>query len=274
MDDIKDKANEANFKYKEFIPYAGSVIIFLGAFRLIMFYGGFGVSIVQFLDFSEIITSFLDIIIPIVIMLCITIFQNFILHDKKKYEKYDSLRNEILSRDQSFKDIKLYLRYFKDLLIISLAIIIVFTFLYFYNKIISFNTVKVTVILLLFLFFVLNISLMIERKYIENNTSKKGRTLIRIFSNSIICVLVVLALSQFQIYNTKYNHSTKGTKIVLENDDILLSDNINYYIGKTVNYVFYYHEKTKTTDVIPISRVKQLSIKNKYANSYLSYIVE
>ncbi len=34
----------------------------------------------------------------------------------------------------------------------------------------------------------------------------------------------------------------------------------NYYIGKTRNYVFVHHENLKTTDVIPMSRVKQITV--------------
>ena len=47
------------------------------------------------------------------------------------------------------------------------------------------------------------------------------------------------------------------------NGQLIISDSVNYMIGKTNNYVFYYHSKEQRTSVYPVEKVEFLSLPAK-----------
>jgi hypothetical protein len=61
-----------------------------------------------------------------------------------------------------------------------------------------------------------------------------------------------------EYYKIKKHKSSYGVIVQLDSLPPIISDSTNYYIGKTNNYIFIYHEKTAQTTVYPISRVKEL----------------
>jgi hypothetical protein len=58
-----------------------------------------------------------------------------------------------------------------------------------------------------------------------------------------------------------------GNVIKLENNLLLTSDSLNYYVGNTKNYLFFYHEASKTTDVYPMAKVTSITFKNNYKSN-------
>lgn len=76
---------------------------------------------------------------------------------------------------------------------------------------------------------------------------------------SIFTLGLVFAFAKSQADSILDNHSTLGTKIVLD-DRELVSDQENYFIGKTQSFIFFYHEKDGRYDVFPMSRVKQIGL--------------
>jgi hypothetical protein len=265
----QNQVQTTDFKITAFVPYVGSVLIFLGTFRLMMFYNGFGISIIQFLDFTEIITSFLDILILSVILLSFAFFQNFLFLDSKTRMRQQLLREEILKKNEFLRDLKLYFKYFRLYLIASAGILLYSFISYKYNNSISLFSIFKIFILLFIIFLLQNISLSIDRRHVENKTSSRDKFVFSTLSNLLFFVVVIIGFTQYQIHDVIKNHSTNGTTITLDDNTSLESNNTNYYIGKTLNYVFYYHEKTKSTDIIPMTRVKQISIKNKEVKNHI-----
>lgn len=68
--------------------------------------------------------------------------------------------------------------------------------------------------------------------------------------------------SAYQAKKNRKDKSTYGVSITFDDDKILVSDSSNYFIGKTQNYIFIYHEKENKTDIIPMTRVKQITMKH------------
>ena len=58
--------DSGKYNLASLIPYAGTYIVFLGVVRLITYYESFGIQILGFLEISEVITSFLDIILAVI----------------------------------------------------------------------------------------------------------------------------------------------------------------------------------------------------------------
>src|SRR5688572_22936951 len=93
----------------QYLPYVGSFIIFLGVTRLIFYYSSFGINIVSFLEFSEIITSFLDIIVIASIFIIFSFIQYFLMVSRKDEERKGKKRERILNETSFFKRLWLYL---------------------------------------------------------------------------------------------------------------------------------------------------------------------
>src|ERR1039458_4224621 len=67
-----NNSNEVDFeKITNAIPLIYGFLVFCGAIHLFVYYNYFEIDILQYLNISELLVSFLDIIIPILIMLII-----------------------------------------------------------------------------------------------------------------------------------------------------------------------------------------------------------
>ena len=74
-------------------------------------------------------------------------------------------------------------------------------------------------------------------------------------------------ISDEEIYEAiKESKKYLGTSFKIENN-IIISDSTNYYIGKTKNYIFYYQEENKSTKVYPIKDIKEIEIIKYKATS-------
>jgi hypothetical protein len=260
MDNEKQKSSN-EILISQYLPYFGSFIIFLGVIRLLFFYRTFGIPILNYLEFSEIITSFLDIIVIVVLIFVTSLIQNFIIKDKTEQKAISSIKQKIVNEDNFFKRIPLYIKYLQNLLIGGL-ILIVFSFIWhFFDKSTTYFT-----ILLMFIFFVATsffviITVEIDRQHKIFNSSISTKRFISILINILLFVGLVIWFTYSEINTIRKDKSTYGTTIILDNDQVLISDSTNYFIGKTQQYLFIYHEKLNVTDVIPMTRVKQLTIK-------------
>ena len=88
---MEEKKESALIRY---LPFLGSFIIFLGMTRLIFYYSDFGIKIVSFLEFSEIVTSFFDILIIVVIISLFSVVQDFLIKSKSEQDKKTQTRQK------------------------------------------------------------------------------------------------------------------------------------------------------------------------------------
>ncbi|MEI9954913.1 MAG: hypothetical protein WDM90_01035 [Ferruginibacter sp.] len=258
----KQNSKEPEFRISPFLTYAGSFIIFLGMTRLIVFYNAFGITITNYLDFSEIITSFFNVLFVILIFLAYTSIQNFIMSDKEEMERAETKRNAIIKEENYLKIWWLYIKYLKRVLVLGLLTIIgLITSHYFFNGISNWAIFLISSSFFLLISFIV-LSTEIERKHVQFNSSINRRRFLYLTLYGLILTFSVVYYSSYQASQIKIKKATLGVRIFLDNDKELVSDSINYYIGQTKNYLFIYHEKNKTTDVYPMTRIKQMTMVN------------
>ncbi len=133
----------------------------------------------------------------------------------------------------------------------------------FFNKDIDYKIyIYLTVFnLTLFIFFIMK---EVDVKLTYFNSSDTDKKFFRLLFYSLFSFGLTLIYTYSQVEAVKKKKSTYGTTIILKDNRVFFSDSSNYFIGKTQGYLFYYHEKTKTTDIIPVSELKQLTTsKNK-----------
>ena len=243
-----------------YLPYVGSIIIFLGVTRLIFFYKAFGVQIVSYLDFSEIITSFLDIIVIVVFFLVFSFLQNFLIEDKATVDKDHTIRHEIFEENHFGKRLLLHFMLYRILIIMCIISLIVDLAFIILDKSAKYSSFLWTLGIFFMVFLIVFIGTEIDRKHYQFDTSTLTRRFYQILYATLLAIIAMIVFTKMQVDGIRKEKNTYGVKVLMDNEQLVVSDSTNYYIGKTQNYLFIYHEKSKTTDIIPMSRVKQITM--------------
>lgn len=79
-------------------------------------------------------------------------------------------------------------------------------------------------------------------------------------------ILILLVISGFQgkfeANEVKKNHIYAGTTIINKNDTLNSNDK-TYFIGKTNDYIFFYNEKDEDVKIYPIKEISAITYKTK-----------
>ncbi len=257
---------EEKSTFYRYLPYLGSFIIFLGVERLIIYYNAFNINIIHFLEFSEIITSFLDILTFIVLITAFSVIQQFFFQDSaesKENKKKLELKTKLFDENNFWKRVKLYWQLFGSVLLGGLTGIIIIRFFSSFRHSTSFWSYASLVILYIVIFIIAIIIVESEVKHKRLNSKRGTRIFIRFVFFFIFVTGFLFFMTKDEIKSVK--DSKKYYKVVVTlNDSIkLVSDSNNYYIGKTQNFLFFYHEKTKTTNVFPMNQVTEIEFPKK-----------
>jgi hypothetical protein len=247
----------------QFVPLLIGYLIFCSITRLVIYYHFFNISIVPFLEFSEILTSFLDIIVllPYLVVLSgtgILIVMYFIIIVRKwhlrKHKKKLWLTRFIY--EEFFNSSKIYFG-------VSIFICFVASSLRYDAKDASFWIVAFRNIFGIWFFILLaKPYLFISGKFF----------LVRRFSKSIKSVIIVFFI--FTIINAFLEviatiDSEKRINVSFETiyNKKITTDSLNYYLGNTSKYLFLYNSKSGSTSVYPMSDIKSLEFKSKSATN-------
>lgn len=101
---------------------------------------------------------------------------------------------------------------------------------------------------------------------IQYNYKKKGdRSVSRWLAYGVSCGVMTCIIL---IINTRHEISIVqegkniGTEIIFKGDTLkpLLSTSLNYYVGQTNDFVFYYHKNDKSVSIIPMSEIKEIHL--------------
>ncbi|CAL1521556.1 hypothetical protein [Chitinophaga sp. MM2321] len=245
--------NKEDFKF--LIPYSGSALIFMGAIRIILYYRLFTIDITSYLDFSEILTLFLnDIIFTFFIVLFTVIAASMTSISERTII---GLRPN-LSEEKITKRIIAYNYAYKFPFIFFLISTVLALPLIFFGK----YLIMALCLISLPLSLMLMITLVMEyRRLFFKQNNRYPRMLylpLGIFITFLALLTSMTSLMEFEgVKNRKYYY---GSTVTFKNKQIS-SDSIYYFIGKTKNYIFYYNEKEKNYDVYPMANVEKITIK-------------
>lgn len=232
----------------KYSPIITAILIFTGFLKLYIYYDFFNIDIINYLDFSEIITSFLDdivlllsIILPITtIVLFSAFFSKSKYFNHMKNEKEDVVSRS-LRRYRFYNKFRVFITLFANSIITILGILVFFKF----SELIG---------LVVGVFFLFNI-VSIFSVY-KTGKILKGIDLLLVIS--IILFLATYLKTYKEVRDTKVGefgnykvYINDGTRYVLSKND--------YIIGKTKNYLFLsFNEETL---IIPEREIKKIAYK-------------
>lgn len=231
----------------KFIP---TYFIFLGCLKLYLFYQSFNVEIVEYLEITEVLVSFFDSIVTLVITVAIPIFllMSFFGNDmaKSNEEKFNERKNStFLTRQKS------YVYYY--------ILIIIFIIPLFWVKSDFFKLQSLSGIAI-FSYLILHYEIRIA--YLKQYNYEIPFT----YLNTAVIIYFALVVTTKDLYydvqKIKSDLKYYGTEIKLEKETIK-SDSTITYVGQTNNYLFMYNLKTGESISYPRSKVEYLKLKKK-----------
>ncbi len=236
--------------FANIIQYILPFLVTLGLLKLYFYYDAFDINIFEYMEFSEIITSFLD---DSVIGLCFTLVLSILLV------------NVILEPGKSMKEIKEaarkkkpnnHLQKWITMIIFFIPIAVITYFLI--------RQVRETG--LFFMFSILSSMTIVS--FATTNINKDEYYSVKMFN--LVAGLVFVVLSSFTVFDAKMEvirvkEMDKYSQVKLTIDSIpFTSDSIRFYIGKTNEYVFVYNKKDEYTTIYPKERIKEILMKVNY----------
>lgn len=175
---------ENNTSYNKFldIKFIYPLLIFLSVLRLFVYYSFFGINIIPFLTFTEIITSFLDSIIMYVIITAVVVLL-FIITPRKLLEIKPTNVNLLMDQRKLIVRIKRHWSYIKILLIYTLSVFTISFILYLFDLITLSHYLSIV-----FSLSILNIIFFIKREteytYRKQEITKRFHDLFQVFNNN------------------------------------------------------------------------------------------
>ena len=240
--------------FTKYIPFVSAGLMLLGVTKLTFYYGHFGVNILSFLEFDEILTSFLRDIVSVYFMLGF-----FIFYTISSSSNPESITEKFFTKEKR--------QYF----IRTTAVLILFCF--FMTTAVryiikSFQSNKSDMSVLAGGVMVAILYILVFRYVYTRHTSKLMRQLSITFGIILICGVFVSLESHFESTAVEKGKANFGTRIIFNNETFLndsshvfVSDSSTYYIGKTKNYIFIYNEREYFTSVYPMSNVISIDLK-------------
>ena len=241
--------NQKKIDYSTIIPAITGTLIISGVTRLIVYYSAFSINILDYLEFDEIITSFFDIIIPLILFLSMLLLLlvragllQLIGHDSKP---------AITNKRKSFIAIAAILAIPLIIGIYKYELPIKFTIFFFAFQLIAQFAIMI----------------FCYQVYVNYKTPTIKHLCITtvVLLSTLSLVISLSTIARNEIYS---DHKRTKTTIIFNNEvslkdssHVITTDSLTYYVGKTKNYVFVYNSKTASTLVVPISNVLQIEIK-------------
>ena len=222
------------------------------------YYNYFRIEIISFMDFSEIITSFFDIIVVTIFFLATFLTVYFLIGNPKD----NFLNSPFAFIEKNTRRIRN--RFLQFVAFFFLLILIMGPILFFFGFITGtltpyngnfFKGLDLPFYILLASLIIMYLLLRLKK---ANSTGFIAGLVVLIVLSSTGYVYI---MANQEVNNVRKNKKNIGVSIELSNGKEMQSDGFNYYIGKTNNYLFFYHEKENQTEVFKMDQVNKLSFK-------------
>ncbi len=218
------------------LPIIYAILVFCGALYFKIYFGAFNINIFKYLDLSEILVSFLNVIIPTLIAFSLLLIQIIIagyVSDRKGFSKYHDYKNLWLS--------------------IGVAIAAIYVGVVLNIRVEDYKTFGYTVSLSLIMLYYL---VCIFHEFLLQTDDSIKNTSLYLMSALVVCTSYnALHDIDTTVNPTKYEPS----KILMKDSTIITTDSFYYYIGRTNKYIFLYNSRDNHRDLISVDGIKRIS---------------
>ncbi len=226
-------------KIKDFIPIATFLIIVCSVTKLITFYNYFNINIIEYITLPEIIFSFTEDIYNFIKVIITYVIWWLIDDVVLAYRQKETIE------DSGVNSVRLFIR---NLILIQVTIQLIGTIIgSIWEPKIGYLTNILLVYLSIIYIYIKGPSYQIYAKYL-------GILIVFFFLN--------MSGAQLKAENLEQGQSNKVVSLKYQNE-LIVSDSINVYLGKTNNYSFFYNRHNKITTIYNNSEIKMMQIQKK-----------
>lgn len=246
-----------NNTLKNFIPFIGTLLIVVGYLKISLYYKHFNIEIINYLEFSEILTIFLPDILKYSFFIFLGIGANFLMESKTETEKYQNIKNEITNSTKLKDRLKNHYKLNKELFWLSILILFIhiMNFIWFRERFWG-VLMETFIIPSLLLFNILLLEFRNKYKSLYNNYFDPT-------INNIILIIFMFFLFTLSSVNSEIKKTEKKQELKI--GFTYLSQNFSTnkslkYIGQTRNFLFLYDLERKESRVFEISELRNYKI--------------
>jgi hypothetical protein len=235
-------------------------MIFCGFVKLKIYYGAFQINIADYLELTEILTSFVGDIVVYSLMILFGYLFSFLLTTRQRTDQQTDLGDDILNTDGFFTRLVKHLKNLRQVIfmIVTLGLInLIAVLIKGETHTYGIFTFYSLIILLLFVIFREEY----RRKYISQFNKDINHSFSNIVLTGILFVSFTIKYSYFDIDATKKSKKYYGTQILTTDNEKIISDILTYYIGMTNSYVFIYNQSRQETRVLNRGDIKEIIVK-------------
>lgn len=229
----------------------GTFLVFNGVLYLSIYYQSFGIKIFSYLDFTEVITAFLDSI-----KMILSFFSIYVLH---LFLAVIFLAKTSARTDNSISDVEKENRHKRFLKNMNYGSILQVTLTIVLIILLFIGCLKINEWLIyIFCFVAINIIQFLVDKIID--ADKVDKRYSTIFFSILLFVLpftvYTIAFAKYDSYMTARNQQT--VTIIQNDNSILNSNGYDKFIGKTNKYIFLYNINTKKSVSVSLANIKSI----------------
>ncbi len=260
-------------KISEITPLILGFLVFNGFLKQYLFYNHWNIEITEYLDFGEILLSFLDDINIIVLFSIVFILQQFL--GAKTIEYVDNMiksntestlektigdtGKSIQSSDSFTKVIDYILTNHRNKIIIVLLILTAASIIFFLNTYFLFFLYISTTTFLSLLFLIFE-----DGIFSDDNLSVP-------ISLGLTVLGFTSCLSKYDINEVSLNSTERELTVYTDDEKIQTTENY-WYLGKTQNYIFFYDNIKCSSYCIPTDRIKYIQEKKTSIKNRVPYL--
>jgi hypothetical protein len=245
---------------KKSLPYVTGFMIFCGFVKLKLYYAAFHIDIQEYLELTEILSSFVSDIILYSVMILFGYFFSFLLTTKERTNQQVDIADDILKTDGFFKRLGKHIKNLKQIIFIIFALgLINLTALFVRGETHLYGTFSLYSLFVIFVFVILREEY--RRKYISHFNMDINHSFFNILLTAVLFMSFTIKYSFSDIDATKNQKKYIGTIIQTKDNQRIISDSVNYYVGMTRNYLFIYNQLKDETIVLNRSDVKDITLK-------------
>ncbi len=240
-----------NYKFEAY-SIAGITILIAGLLRLYIYYKGFNISILPFLEPGEIGTIFFDNLLyfigfTILNVVVISIFYKGCFDLIAKFKDFGFLKRLKAYGLLKFNKLTLFLLLSAIMYWIKIESRNIYLYEYF-----------LWILLLLISIYINPIIIFESKRILIRNSININHLSIVFLAASLNLFLFAGFSGANEAYKVKKLNYYKGTEFDIDDLGKIISNDTKYYIGKTRQFVFFYDSNNEKTEVIPISKVKSM----------------
>lgn len=250
-------------KLVEASPVIAAFLIFMGFLKLYIFYGHWGINIIEYLDFTEILLSFLGDLSILVFFIALYIIHVIIgfritaiveqhtgkvesKEQEQASEKQEISGNGVNSKNnivsEIIEEIFITKKWIGILCVFGITILFLVLFYFFHSLVWLYFSIF---ILLQGFYFVFAL-------FLNENSSFQVSLIVSFF-----CFTILIA--QYDIKEVE-RKSVIDLYTITYNDQTIETNRDNNYLGRTSKYIFLFNKIQKKTEILKIENVKNIEI--------------